>query len=511
MALNDSGHNIKEVILQNKISKFFMHIDGKSVASESDAWLDSLNPYTGAVWSQIPRGTALDVDLAVRAADRAFKSGTWASMTASDRGLLLHRLGDVVAANAELLADLEVSDNGKLKAEMLGQMRYVPRWFHYFGGLADKVEGAVTPIDKSGMFHFTTYEPIGVVAAITPWNSPLLLTVWKLAPALAAGNTVVVKPSEFSSASMIALAKLFSEAGLPNGVLNIVTGLGSEVGESLVSHPLVSRIAFTGGDAGGKRVYETAARSMKRVSLELGGKSPNIIFEDANIDDAIKGVVSGIFAATGQTCMAGSRLLVHSSIHDEVVSRLLEFMKAARLGDPNSPDTNVGPVSTLPQLEKVLNYIDIAKNEGATCILGGYRSTRPECGAGWFIEPTIFTNVRNDMRIAQEEVFGPILSIIKFDTDDEAIDIANDTIYGLAAGIWTSSIDRAINLQKRLHVGTVWVNAYRVVSYLAPFGGYKESGIGRENGMAAIYEYLETKSVFINTKSGEAPNPFVLR
>jgi aldehyde dehydrogenase (NAD+) len=497
--------------MKKNIPQFQMQIGGKALPSESGQWLDSFNPFTGKVWSQIPRGTHKDVDLAVQSAHQAFTKGAWPALTASDRGLLLHRLGDVVAANAEYLADLEVSDNGKLKAEMLGQMRYVPKWFHYYGGLADKVQGATTPIDKPGMFHYIAYEPMGVVAAITPWNSPLLLTIWKLAPALAAGNTVVVKPSEFSSASMIALAKLFSEAGLPPGVLNVVTGFGNEVGEPLVNHPLVARVAFTGGDTGGKRVYELAARSLKRVSLELGGKSPNIIFADANLEDAVKGIVSGIFAATGQTCMAGSRLLVHSSIHDKVVSKLVDFMKSARLGDPNSSLTNIGPVSTQPQLEKVLRYIEIAKKEGAICVLGGQRSTRPECGDGWFVEPTIFTGVLNGMRIAQEELFGPVLSVIKFDTDEEAIEIANDTPYGLAAGVWTSSLDRAMNVPKRLRAGTVWVNAYRVVSYLAPFGGFKDSGIGRENGIAAIYEYLETKSVFLNPTPGGAPNPFILR
>lgn len=488
-----------------------MVIGGQSVPAASGQWLESLNPYTGKVWSRIPRAGAEDVDRAVRAAHQAFHKGPWPKMTASDRGLLLHRLGDVIAANAEYLADMEVKDNGKLKAEMLGQMRYLPRWFYYYGGLADKVQGAVTPIDKPGMSHQIHYEPLGVVAAITPWNSPLLLTVWKLAPALAAGNTVVVKPSEFSSASMLAVAKLFHEAGLPAGVLNVVTGIGPEAGEPLVTHPLVSRVAFTGGDAGGRKVYESAARSLKRVSLELGGKSPNIVFEDAVLDDAVKGVVSGIFAATGQTCMAGSRLLVHDSIHDEFVHRLVEFMKTARLGDPNSPDTNVGPVSTQPQMEKVLRYIDIAKGEGATCVLGGQRATRPECGDGWFVEPTIFTDVRNDMRIAREEVFGPVLSVIKFSSDEEAVQIANDTPYGLAAGVWTTSLERAFVMPKRLMAGTVWVNAYRVVSFLAPFGGFKDSGLGRENGLDAIYEYLEAKSVFVNPIAGQVPNPFVLR
>lgn len=500
-----------DLVTNDLVAEFRMVIGGEAVPAASGQWLESFNPFTGKVWSRIPRGGAEDVDRAVRAAHQAFQDGPWSTMLASDRGLLLHRLGDVIAAHAEYLADMEVRDNGKLKAEMLGQMRYLPRWFHYYGGLADKVQGAVTPIDKPGMSHQISYEPLGVVAAITPWNSPLLLTVWKLAPALAAGNTVVVKPSEFSSASMLAVARLFLEAGLPPGVLNVVTGLGPEAGEPLVTHPLVARVAFTGGDAGGRKVYESAARSLKRVSLELGGKSPNIVFEDAVLDDAVKGVVSGIFAATGQTCMAGSRLLVHESIHDEFVRRLVEFMKTARLGDPSLPETNVGPVSTQPQLEKVLRYIDIAKSEGATCVLGGGRPSLPQCGEGWFVEPTIFTNVRNDMRIAREEVFGPVLSVIKFGSEDEAVRIANDTPYGLAAGVWTTSLQRAHTLPRRLRAGTVWVNAYRVVSFLAPFGGFKDSGLGRENGADAIFDYLEAKSVFVNPVPGQVPNPFVLR
>jgi (Z)-2-((N-methylformamido)methylene)-5-hydroxybutyrolactone dehydrogenase len=424
--------------------------------------------------------------------------------------LLLYRLADVIASHAEWLADLEVRDNGKLRVEMLGQMKYLPRWFQYYGGLADKVQGHVTPIDKKGMFHYVTYEPLGVVGAITPWNSPLLLTVWKLAPALAAGNTIVVKPSEFASASMLGLAELFGKAGFPKGVLNVVTGFGSDAGQALVEHPLVARIAFTGGNVGGRKISEAAARNFKRVSLELGGKSPNIVFDDADLDAAVKGAISGIFAASGQTCMAGSRLLLHSSIHDEFVERLVAYVKKARLGDPNAADTDIGPVATEPQLARVLEYIEIARNEGARCVLGGKRADRAECGSGWFVEPTIFTDVTNKMRIAREEVFGPLLSTLRFESDDEAVAIANDTEFGLAAGIWTQSLARAISLPKRLHAGTVWVNAYRVVSYLAPFGGMKESGIGRENGAAAIYEYLEPKSVFINPKSAIA-NPFTLQ
>jgi (Z)-2-((N-methylformamido)methylene)-5-hydroxybutyrolactone dehydrogenase len=486
-----------------------MRIGGKDCEARSGQWFESLNPFTGDVWAQIPRGGAADVDAAVNAAHTAFRSGPWSSMTASARGVLLHKLGDVFAENAERLAELEVLDNGKLRAEMLGQMKYLPQWFYYYGGLADKVEGAVTPIDKPGMFHYVQYEPQGVVGVIAPWNSPLLLAIMKIAPALAAGNTVVVKPSEFSSASTILFASLCDIAGIPPGVINVVTGFGPEVGEPLVKHPLVARIGFTGSDTGGRRVNETAAKDFKRVSLELGGKSANIVFEDADLDAAARGAISGIFAATGQTCMAGSRLLVQRSIHDKFVEKLVEAVRKARLGDPSSPDTDIGPVSTPPQLDKVLQYIEIARSEGATCVLGGKRSTRPGCEKGFFVEPTIFTNVNNRMRIAQEEVFGPVLAVIPFDDENDAVSIANDSQYGLAAGIWTSDLRRALMLPKRIQAGTVWVNAYRVVSYMAPFGGVKSSGMGRENGLRTIYEFLETKSVFINTVTREG-NPFVM-
>ncbi|KAF1066093.1 MAG: putative aldehyde dehydrogenase AldA [Variovorax sp.] len=486
-----------------------MYIGGEWCAAVGGETFASMNPATGENWADIPKGDSRDVDIAVRAAHRAFTEGPWPAMTASARGMLLHRLGDLIAQNAERLADLEVRDNGKLRAEMLGQMKYLPQWFYYFGGMADKIEGAVTPIDKPGMFHYVSYEPLGVVAAIAPWNSPLLLATWKIAPALAAGNTIVVKPSEFSSASTLLLAELVEQAGVPAGVFNVVTGFGLDVGEPLVKHPLVARVAFTGSDAGGRRVYQNAAADFKRVSLELGGKSANVVFEDADLEEAAKGVLSGVFAATGQTCMAGSRLLVQRSVHDRLVQRLVELMGDARLGDPLDPSTHVGPVSTPPQLEKVLQYIDIARREGARCVLGGGRSTRPGCEKGLFVEPTIFTGVNNRMRIAQEEVFGPLLVVIPFDTEDEAVALANDTQYGLAAGVWTGDMERALTLPKRIQAGTVWVNAYRVVSYMAPFGGFKSSGIGRENGQRAIYEYLEAKSVYINPKPRIA-NPFVL-
>jgi acyl-CoA reductase-like NAD-dependent aldehyde dehydrogenase len=303
---------------------------------------------------------------------------------------------------------------------------------------------------------------------------------------------------------------LVEQAGFPPGVVNVVTGFGAEVGTPLVEHPLVAKVAFTGSDATGQRVYEAAARGLKHVSMELGGKSPNIVFADADLDNAMKGVISGIFAATGQTCIAGSRLLLHRPIHDEFVDKLVAFAKTARMGNPLSRDTQIGPVTNVPQLDKILHYIDIAKGEGAQTVLGGGRASRPECGEGWFVEPTIFTGVRNDMRIAQEEVFGPVLSIIPFEDEDEAIAIGNDVVYGLAAGVWTQNLRRALLMADRLQAGTIWVNTYRAVSYLSPFGGYKRSGLGRENGQEMIKEYMQVKSVWLSTAT-DVPNPFIQR
>ena len=486
------------------------YIDGKFVDPASGKWFESFNPFTGEPWTLIAQGDATDADRAVQAAHRAFTQGPWSTFTATQRGLLLHKLGDLVARDAKKLAELEVRDNGKLIAEMLAQCNYVPQWYYYFGGLADKIQGAVIPLDKKGYFNFTRHEPLGVVCAITPWNSPLMLAAWKMAPALAAGCTVVLKPSEFTSASTLEFVKLFEEAGFPPGVVNVVTGFGKEVGTPLVEHPLVRKISFTGSDATGRAINQSAAANLKKVGLELGGKSPNIVFADAKIEDAVNGAVSGIFAATGQTCIAGSRLLVQDTIHDEFVEKLVTLAKTARMGDPMSMDTQVGPVTTRPQYEKVLGYIDIAKNEGAQLLMGGGAATRPECGKGWFVEPTVFAGVKNKMRIAQEEVFGPVLSVIKFKDEDEALAIANDVRFGLGSGVWTSDIGRAFRMSERIQAGTVWVNTYRAVSFMSPFGGYKDSGLGRENGMDAIREFLQVKSVWINSGAATG-NPFVMR
>jgi len=485
------------------------YINGAWVKPASGKWFDTVNPYTGETWAKVALGGAEDMARAVAAAKAAFE-GAWGAMKPTERGRYLFKLAELIERNAAHLAEIEVRDNGKLLAEMSAQTKYMTEWYRYYGGLADKIEGAVIPSDKPGVFNFTRYEPLGVVGMITPWNSPLLLLAWKLSPALAAGNTAIVKPSEFTSASTMEFMNLVAEAGFPDGVVNAVTGYGSDTGAALVEHPDVAKIAFTGSDITGQKIYESAAKSIKQISLELGGKSPNIIFEDADFEAAVMGAISGIFAATGQTCIAGSRLLVQRTIHDRFVKRLVAVAKEAKIGDPMSLETHVGPVTTPPQFKKVLEYIDIAKNEGATCVLGG----RPYCGPGakgeQFVEPTIFTDVDNTMRIAQEEVFGPVLSVIPFDTEEDAVAIGNDVQFGLAAGVWTSDIGRAIRMSERLRVGTVWINTYRAVSFTSPFGGYKRSGIGRESGIDAIKAYMQVKSVWI-AQEQQVANPFVIR
>jgi acyl-CoA reductase-like NAD-dependent aldehyde dehydrogenase len=496
--------------LGNLMKYYDLYVAGAPAKPSSGQYFASDDPYTTQPWAMIARGNAQDVDMAVTAAHDAFSTGPWRQMNASQRGLLLHRLGDLIARDARHLAEVEVRDNGKLLAEMHGQLNYIPQWFYYFGGMADKIQGAVIPIDKKGYLNYTRHEPLGVVAIITPWNSPLLLLAWKLAPALAAGCTVVIKPSEFTSASTLELVRLFEEAGFPPGVVNVVTGFGAEVGQPLTEHPLVRKISFTGSDATGRAIGATAGAHLKHVSLELGGKSPNIVFEDANLDDAVNGVVSGIFAATGQTCIAGSRLLLQESIYDAFTQKLAALTATARMGNPMDSTTQIGPVTTPQQYDKILDYIKVAGDEGARLLIGGAKGTRPECGTGRFVEPTIFIDVKRDMRIAQEEVFGPVLAVIKFRDEIEALAIANDSKYGLGAGVWTSNIARAIRMSEQIQSGTVWVNTYRAVSYQSPFGGYKDSGLGRENGADAVYEYLQTKSVWINS-GAETGNPFVLR
>jgi acyl-CoA reductase-like NAD-dependent aldehyde dehydrogenase len=482
-------------------------IGGEWRDSVDGGLLESTNPFTGKVWATAPLAGPADVDAAVQAAKEAL-DGPWGAMTASERGRLIRRLGDLVRENAEELATVESTDNGKLMREMRGQLAGLGDWYDYFGGAADKIEGATIPTNKPNFFTYTRHEPVGVVAGILAWNSPLLLLTFKLAPALAAGCTFVAKPAEQTPMSALAFGRLVEKAGFPPGVFNVVTG-GAQTGKALVAHPDVAKVAFTGSTEAGKAVMKSAADHLAAVSLELGGKSPNIVFEDADLDAATNGVIAGIFAATGQTCVAGSRLLVHRSVHDELVQRVAERAQTIKLGNPLEADTEMGPVAFKDQFDKILSYVDAGVSEGAQLVSGGKRASAAELADGYFVEPTIFTGVRNDMRIAAEEIFGPVLSVIAFDTEEEVIALANDTMYGLGAGVWTRDIQRAHRVAHRIKAGSVWVNAYRMLTYNVPFGGFKHSGLGRENGISAVLSYTETKSVWVEL-SGQTRDPFVL-
>ncbi|RKF12729.1 aldehyde dehydrogenase [Roseovarius spongiae] len=484
-----------------------LFIGNRFVASRGGT-IPSFDPATGLEWSAIADAAPEEVDQAVQTARAALSDPEWRDLSQSNRGLLLGRLADLVERDCERLARLEVQDNGKLLREMRALTQAVAVGLRYFAGMADKIEGATIPVNKPDMLNFTLREPIGVVAAIVPWNSPLLLLNRAMAPCLAVGNTMVVKPSEHASASILALAELVEEAGFPSGVFNVVTGRGDTVGDALVRHPGVNKVDFTGGPATGRLIAAGAAQNLTQTALELGGKSPHIVCEDADLDRAVNGVVSGIFAAGGQTCVAGSRCLVHDSIYDEVVERLAARAGDIRIGAPTADDTQLGPLALWDQVEKVGRFVEGAKTEGARLVSGG---GRPEgLGDGWFVQPTVFADVTNDMTLARDEVFGPVLAVMRYSDDEEMIAMANDTRFGLAAGIWTDDINRALRFMRRIEAGMVWINTYRSPSIMSPSGGFKESGYGKHNGFAAIAEYSRIKTVSIDY-SGQTQDAFVMR
>ena len=491
------------------MKSYQLYIAGRWEDPASGEWFETANPFDGKPWARIPRCSAADVERAVGAAAAAFEDGAWAQSLPAARGRLLMKAADGLEARARDLGELETRDTGKRIAETVPQIRYVAEWFRYYGGIADKIEGRVTAIDRADTLNYTLREPLGVLAAVTPWNSPIMIAVWKIAPALAAGNTVVVKPSEHASASTLALMEVFDEAGFPPGVVNVVTGMPEEAGAPLVSHPQVAKVSFTGSDVGGGKINRAAADSFKHVTMELGGKSPQIVFEDADLDSAVNGVISGIFQSNGQSCVAGSRLLLQSAIAEDFTARLIEAVRGLRFGDPMDPQTQIGPIANRVQFEKVLGFIERAKAAGAHCLCGGSPGAAKDIGAGMFVEPTIFGEVSDDMEIWREEVFGPVLAITRFDSEEEAVRAANDSPYGLAAGVWTSDIRRGHRMAKLLKSGTVYVNTYRHVSIASPVGGYKKSGFGRENGLEVMAAYTQTKSVWVGLDRITA-NPLTL-
>lgn len=487
------------------MQQFQQYIDG--AFDDGAAQFDSLDPATGQPWARMPEARVADVNRAVEAAERAFLSSDWALMTATQRGKLLLKLADLVAENAPRLAELETRDTGKIIRETSAQIAYVAEYYRYYAGLADKIEGAHLPIDKPDMEVWLRREPVGVVAAVVPWNSQLFLSAVKIGPALAAGCTVILKASEDGPAPMLEFARIFDQAGFPKGVLNVITG-GAEAGAALTSHTKVDHVAFTGGPETARHIVRNSAENLASTSLELGGKSPFIVFEDADIESAVNAQVSGIFAATGQSCVAGSRLVISNMIKDQFLARLKAKAEEIVIGAPNEMATEVGPLCTLRQRDRAIALIKASKQQGAKVITGGAALD----GDGFYFPPTIIDcSDAPGADCITNEFFGPVLSVLSFDTEGEALEIANNTAFGLASGVFTNSLTRAHRMIRGIRAGIVWVNTYRAVSPIAPFGGHGLSGHGREGGIQAALDYTKVKAVWLRTSDDPIPDPFVMR
>lgn len=487
-----------------QIQSFCNLIDGNSCEAASGRWLDSTNPAYGTVWARVPDSDSEDIDRAVEAARRAFRRGSaWRSLSPAERASLLHRVADLTLEHAEELARLESRDNGKVYRETLPEVRSVAAMFRYWGGAADKIEGKTIAVGGES-FNYTISEPLGVVGAILPWNAPLSLLAAKVGAILAAGNTVVVKPAEQAACSSLKFARFFAEAGFPAGVVNVVTGLGETAGDALVRHADVAKITFTGETSTARTITERSADTLKRLAFELGGKSPNIIFADADLDAAARGVLASVYTGNaGQTCICGSRTLIERSVYDDFLERVEKVVEGISLGDPLDERTGMGPLAFDGQFEKVKGYLEVGREEGAEIAFGGQAGaalfdTGSAFAGGYFVAPTLFREARNDMRICQEEIFGPVTAAIPFEDEDEAITIANDSLYGLAAGVWTNNLKRGHRMVSAIDAGMIWLNNYRRIHWAVPFGGFKQSGYGRDSGLESLHGYQQTKSVWLD-------------
>ena len=491
----------------SKIEDFKMYINGEWVDSFSGKKIETLNPENNEVWATVPEANEKDVDKAVQSAQKAFENN-WSTLHPRERAKYLKLIADQLRANAEHLGKIETIDTGKLYRETKTQANYIAEYYDYFAGLADKVEGTVVPIDKPDMQVTTTRIPIGVVAAIIPWNSQMLLTAVKLAPALAMGNTVVIKASELAPVTLLEFGKLIEKAGVPKGVINIITGLGEPCGKALTTHNLVERIAFTGGPVTAKHIIKNSAENLSQVSLELGGKSPVVVFDDADQENALNGITAGIFGASGQSCIAGSRLYLHTKIYDNFLKKLIDKAEKIKLGSPMEEGAQMGPLNSLKQLENIEKNIKATIEQGGKIRCGGKRSSISN--KGYYFPATIIECENHNLPVAENELFGPILSVMKFNKEEEVIEKMNDNKYGLSSGVYTSNFARGLRVSKAIRAGIVFINTYRLISPMAPFGGIKDSGYGKEAGIESIKEYTRIKTTWYNSSDKPMSDPFTM-